>query len=299
MIAEKLLSNTQVDRLSRHLSRNHLLVLAYHGVEDAGTFREQIRWLLKIRTPVSLEMFHDHVVDGQPLPESPFLITFDDGRRSVLSCGLPVLQELDVPAALFVIAGLIGTRDPYWWDEVSELSSSGGRSDVSDLAGMDLVRFLKTVPNDLRLKALNDLRSTAPHEASEYPHLTVDELRFLDQSQVTIGSHSLTHPLMDQCSQDVIDSELTRSKSLLEDWLDRPVTALAYPNGNISDAVVTAARGSGHELGFLFDHRMESRVSVDPLRISRLRVNATTSIDHFKAIVSGVLPLIHRVRRLP
>jgi hypothetical protein len=50
-----------------------------------------------------------------------------------------------------------------------------------------------------------------------------------------------------------------------------------------------------YSAAFLFDHR-HARPGSHALRISRLRVNSTTSIDRFAAILSGLHPAVHKAR---
>lgn len=296
---ERLIASQFVSRSSALATRGRVLVLAYHGVEDPTTFHSQLEWLRTIRTPVSISDLANAAAAADQLPPNSFLVTFDDGRRSVLTNGLPILSELGIPAALFVIPGSVGTKDPYWWSEVEELSLAGASATGVNMRGPELVRYLKQVPNSRRLEIQDELRATSLGPAQPYPHLTIDELRLLDRSGVTIGNHSLTHPMLDKCSSEIIDWELTESRRVLESWLDRPVRDLAYPNGNVNETVVVAARRSGHELGFLFDHCLAKRQLADPLRISRVRVDATASLGRFKGIASGLLPAIHHLRRRP
>lgn len=299
MDLEHLVASPFIRQPSAFVTRGRILILAYHGVEDPAKFRSQLEWLLAVRTPVSVSDLATAAEGATLLPPSSFLVTFDDGRRSVLTNGLPILRELGIPAALFVIPGSVGSEDPYWWTEVEELSLAGASATGVNMRGSELVRYLKQVPNSRRLEVLDELRATSLGQAQRYPHLTVDELRLLDRSGVTIGNHSLSHPMLDKCSCEVIDWELTESRRMLENWLDRPVRALAYPNGNVDETVVVAARRSGNELGFMFDHRLAKRQLADPLRISRVRVDSTAPLERFKGIASGLLPAIHHLRRRP
>jgi peptidoglycan/xylan/chitin deacetylase (PgdA/CDA1 family) len=71
------------------------------------------------------------------LPEKAVLLTFDDGYRSVLRHALPVLQQFNFKAIVFVPTAAVG-RDNYWdtntregvepictWDELRALESAG------------------------------------------------------------------------------------------------------------------------------------------------------------------------------
>jgi peptidoglycan/xylan/chitin deacetylase (PgdA/CDA1 family) len=66
------------------------------------------------------------------------VITFDDGYRDNLTLGLPVLQDLAVPATLFMVTGAAGAKqhsfseagdqsphDFLTWDELKTLQSAG------------------------------------------------------------------------------------------------------------------------------------------------------------------------------
>ena len=118
----------------------------------------------------------------------------------------------------------------------------------------------------------------------------------LESAGVAIGSHSLTHPCLDMCTQDETVGELRQSRELLEGWLGHDVRAVAYPNGNVDRSVESAAETAGYDLGFLFDHRLSKNPPADPLRISRVRVDTTDSLDRFKGIVSGVSPMVLGLR---
>ena len=68
-------------------------ILAYHGVTDGERFADHMGWLRRHAWPVSVDDVVDAVAGRRPLPERAVLVTFDDGRPSVLDVGLPVLEE--------------------------------------------------------------------------------------------------------------------------------------------------------------------------------------------------------------
>lgn len=284
-----------VSAVGRGLTRNRFLVLAYHGVDDAERLRAQLLSVLAHRRPVALDEVEERLLAGRELPAGGFLVTFDDGRRSVLRSGLPVLRELDVPAALFVVAGLIGTAEPFWWDEVEARSLAGGTTTVADGTGATLVRAVKEVADGDRRRALDELRAATPDLRLDYPHLSPDDLVELDRSGVSIGSHSLTHPCLDRCADDDLRVELTESRGVLQEILGRPVRALAYPNGNVDRRVVGAAKDAGYRIGFAFDHRLAPR-HPDPMLVPRVRVDPSNPRRRFESIVSGVHPTVHHLR---
>ena len=72
--------------------------------------------------PLSLEDY----IDGQYDPEADyFIVTFDDGYRSNLTLAEPVLSDMHIPAAIFVVTGYVGM--PYYmsWDDLREARDGG------------------------------------------------------------------------------------------------------------------------------------------------------------------------------
>jgi peptidoglycan/xylan/chitin deacetylase (PgdA/CDA1 family) len=276
---------------------DRLAVLAYHDVRDPGRFAAQLDWLGHHTRLVSLEDVIDAVAGHRTLPERAVLITFDDGHRSVLDHALPLLQERGAPAAVYVVAGVIGTDLPLWTDEVRHLWTAGGRVEgVPAADGSDLVRAMKAVGDDARRRALAELQERASSPAPRQRQLEAEDLLRLEAGGVAVGNHSLSHPCLPRCDDATIDHEVTESHRLLTDLLGHPPRSFAYPNGDVDDRVADAVRRAGHPVAFLFDHRLTDLPPADPLRISRLRVNADEGLDRFRAIVSGLHSALHRLR---
>lgn len=296
-LGDRMMGRGPLPLMGRRAHRDHLAVLAYHGVEDRACFARHLDHLAEHHTVVSL----DDVLasfNGSPLPPRAVLVTFDDGERSVLTDAAPELEARAMPSVLFAIPGLVGSSDPFWWYEAEELFRRGGASDtlvdVRDPAAA--VATMKRIPDAARLATLDDLRVSAGGEPHTQPQLTPDELLELDRRGMTVENHSWSHPLLDKCSDEKIAHEVDAAADRLEQILDRPMRAFAYPNGNVDERVSAAVRRRGHDVGFLFDHRLAVWPPIDPMRVSRVRVNSTTSIDRFAAIVSGVHPWFHTLR---
>ncbi|HHX28922.1 MAG TPA: polysaccharide deacetylase family protein [Firmicutes bacterium] len=119
-------------------------VLMYHALSseahelhaDSGTvvpaeeFQAQVAWLKKqgYTTPKMAE-FGKWLAGEKTLPRKSILITFDDGYRSFLEYGFPVLQEHGLSAVVFVIGGrtdssTAGDRH-LSWDDMAAMAESG------------------------------------------------------------------------------------------------------------------------------------------------------------------------------
>jgi peptidoglycan/xylan/chitin deacetylase (PgdA/CDA1 family) len=137
------------------------------------------------------------VADAAFLRHPAFGLTFDDGYRSVYEEAWPVLEELGVPATIFVTVNFLdGKVAPPWHS--------------SDAA---LVR--EYAENSAHFRPL------------EWP-----QLREMARSKhIRIGSHSLSHFLMGRLDGDTLRDELQRSKHILEDRLGVSVSLFSYPFG--------------------------------------------------------------------
>jgi peptidoglycan/xylan/chitin deacetylase (PgdA/CDA1 family) len=291
---DRLVAKTPINRALRRRAAASLAVLGYHGVDDPDSFSRQLDHLQREYQPLALDELEGFVARNEAPPPRSVLITFDDGHRSVLEVGLPLLRERGLPAVAFVVTGLLDSDHPFWWDEVEQLLAAGGSSDhVVGLSGPEAVKALKRMPDATRLAVIDDLRTTAAGPAARRAHLRSGELAALESGGVAIASHTVTHPMLPACSADKVRHELERSRAQLQQILGRTPSALAYPNGTTDEHVTAAARDAGYELAFLFDHRLNSTPIVEPMRISRVRVNSTTPMARFEGILSGLHPWVH------
>jgi peptidoglycan/xylan/chitin deacetylase (PgdA/CDA1 family) len=69
--------------------------------------------------------------------------------------------------------------------------------------------------------------SSLPNEA-----LTEDDIkRIATLYQVTLGAHTVTHPVLPECPEKRVVDEIRNSQKKLEDWTGKPVITFAYPKG--------------------------------------------------------------------
>lgn len=69
------------------------------------------------------------------------------------------------------------------------------------------------------------------------PLLSAPALRELSAHGIEVGSHTRTHPRLDELVNNEVEAELRDSRKALEDILGSPVRYFAYPYGRFNDAV--------------------------------------------------------------
>jgi peptidoglycan/xylan/chitin deacetylase (PgdA/CDA1 family) len=96
-----------------------------------------------------------------------------------------------------------------------------------------------------------------------------DVKELISNPLVGFGSHSLTHPDLDQLDRRQIDQELGSSKRILEEQLSRQVRHFAYPRGIVTDEAKELVRVH-YETGLsIFDG---AEISKSLMQIKRLPV---------------------------
>jgi uncharacterized protein involved in exopolysaccharide biosynthesis/Mrp family chromosome partitioning ATPase/peptidoglycan/xylan/chitin deacetylase (PgdA/CDA1 family) len=234
-----------------------LVTHIYFHQPKANQFRGCLTWLLDHGyTPVSTADLIAASCGEGALPRLPLHISLDDAFRSNLKEVIPAVVDLDIPITLFVPTDPI-ERGWYWWSCVERKARDGGLT----------VARLKSVPNDERLAYVAAaIRQHKPRREA----MTIGELkRIAALRNLTIGSHTVTHPILTQCSDAEVERELVGSKEKLEHWIGKPVVSFAYPNGSFGERELRLVRRAGYVAAFSVEQRHALPSGEDPLNLPR------------------------------
>lgn len=267
-----------------------LRVLAYHDIPDSNYFEAQISYLSANFHLLSIEELKDALFGSKILPANSLLITFDDGDISVYEKGFPILKKMNIPSAMFIITRLIDTQETFWCRWVEKVYEKEGKTYSTARAK---VNELKKVPEEERRKYLSGIPKI------ESVQLTSSQIKTLNSSGMFIGNHTHTHPMINNCNAGQIKEEMAYARSKFQDvGLNDNFSVFAYPNGNWEPDSEKILIEEGIKMAFLFDHQLNENVSkIDPMRISRIRVNADDELSEFKVKVSGLHSKILNLRQ--
>jgi peptidoglycan/xylan/chitin deacetylase (PgdA/CDA1 family) len=103
--------------------------------------------------------------------------------------------------------------------------------------------------------------------------LSLEQVRSLPMDLISIGSHTVSHPLLTHLDDNEARREIQDSRKKLEAMLQRPVTEFSFPFGGFNEKLVEFCREAGYERAyttlpaFAFEERGDfvvGRVRVDP-----------------------------------
>jgi peptidoglycan/xylan/chitin deacetylase (PgdA/CDA1 family) len=115
--------------------------------------------------------------------------------------------------------------------------------------------------------------------------LSEEDLKILDESGVTIGSHTVHHAFLPKLKREDALLELEKSKETLEKILERPVTMFSYPAGGLTAETLALVARAGY-LGAVTTNYGRGRH--DPLALHRIKVSeAGGNLFDFWAKTSG------------
>ncbi len=111
-----------------------------------------------------------------------------------------------------------------------------------------------------------------------------DQVMELEGQGFQIGSHGWAHVPLATLPPEVIRRHLIDSKRRLESLLGKPVNPLAVPFGSYNDQVVAGAVAAGYRAMMTSDFALAIAGSY---LLARLPVHARTTLDDFRALLSG------------
>lgn len=261
------------------------------------------------------------------LPERALLITCDDGLLNCLTEMLPVLQDervgclffvtgvsagesramlwyeelfllflrapdgmLDVSDGEMAVRGELASRKQrrsLWWDSVKRLSRVGVAARAS---------FLNAFRNRVRLGMLPDLGDDKSASCRRYGLMIRSEIRQLAAAGMSIGAHTMSHPMLSQMLSEGAYVEICESRTILEAALQRPVWAFAYPFGDpmsVTPQVLDMPRKAGFEAAFL-NYGGGLGSGLPGFELPRIHVTVGMTLAELEAHVSGFYARMQR-----
>lgn len=284
-------------------------------------FRRQLRLLKTNYNVISPEMMRRWCEGKAELPERALLITCDDGLVNGATQMLPALRD-EAVACLFFVIGLSAEQSArmLWYEELYLMlaaARSGRFSVVLDeieVAGVvgtqnktralwrDLTMLLEGCDGETCMRFLDAIRAQLELSGQfvrEYLADAIAEQRFrllgprelhmLLAAGMSIGAHTLTHPMLSRLPEESAWFEISEGRRRLEEVLGRKVWAFAYPFGGpiaVSEREFAMVERAGYEAAFLSFGGGFGSV-LPRYALPRIHITGDMGLSELEAHVSG------------
>jgi peptidoglycan/xylan/chitin deacetylase (PgdA/CDA1 family) len=116
--------------------------------------------------------------------------------------------------------------------------------------------------------------------------MSLAQVRRLPEGLVTIGSHTMSHPMLPSISRQHARLEIVQSRARLEEMLDRRVSLFSFPFGGFNEQLVDYCREAGYQRVFT---TLPTFAFADPEEfvVGRVRVDPTDWPLEFRLKLAG------------
>lgn len=216
------------------------------GEPDKEKFAWQMSLISKYFNPLPLSQALT-LLEKRQLPANSVCVTFDDGYLNNLEVAMPILKKHAVPATVFV-ASAFSDGNNMWNDRILDLFAQCN-NDVMDLSAADkgkvevtdsatkfsllkeTIIALKYYPIEERLQRVDKLIKDNGNFVEQRRMMSPTEIKSLSDAGIEIGAHTHNHPILKGLDEASVRQEITQNRTLLEQWIGKPVRGFAYPNG--------------------------------------------------------------------
>jgi peptidoglycan/xylan/chitin deacetylase (PgdA/CDA1 family) len=246
---------------------NKRVIFTYHDVSEPSelqhhphystrpaAFIRQIEWISRHFEIVSLGELCDFTSSSR---KNKAAITFDDGWKSVHEKAFPWLAERRIPFSVFLNKQAIEEN----WLWCSNLMIQAKNGNLEYLTRIHRAFF----EHDTTMPFSRFIEDPSGIMVSHYPRSTGDNTLFFDETIqaaglymsleqlhdlgrfpfCTIGSHTVSHPVLSHCNTKELQTEIEENNRFLEDLLGRKIDHFALPFGfpqTYTDEVTHVAR---------------------------------------------------------
>jgi peptidoglycan/xylan/chitin deacetylase (PgdA/CDA1 family) len=204
---------------SNLFGKNGIIILEYHRVSNnisdkdvhsitPGEFRAQLKYLISSGYSfISLSEVAEKLKNGYNKEDKVIALTFDDGHKDVINFALPIMEELNVKATIFIVSKYVGKNG--WLNHNGDLSDTEANGDQR-----------------WELLSWSDLKNMSKY--------------------FWIEAHGMTHRRMSFLNKDQLEAELEHPLAKIEKKIGISPSAFCYPYGDCNQLVIDMTKNTGY-----------------------------------------------------
>ena len=224
-------------------------------IMPTSKFAEQMEFLSENHEVVSMDGLVDYLESEPDRDSNKFVVavTFDDGYKDNLTHALPILEQYNIPATIYITTRFPEGDTWMWWNEIWDYLDKNDALEVNDLNEGRTIRtprqkikcfnklfdWILNLSYEKQKKYVETITKSVARKQYSNLCLNWEEIKILDQHPlVTIGAHTNSHPNLKKLTEQEAFAEMSYSKNLLEEKLKHSVEHFAYPHGTHNEADV-------------------------------------------------------------
>lgn len=306
--------------------RNKVTIIMYHYVRDlinsrypkikgldVNLFKEQLIYLKRNYTFITMEQLVDAFYNKIKLPNNPVLLTFDDAYIDHYTFVFPILNEmkiqgsfyipsepikerklLDVNKIHFILASRYNTseiikeifelldyykeeynlHDKYYYYKKLAIASRFDNKDV-----IFIKRLLQSeLPEQLR-KTFNSQLFNRFVEVEESIlnreiYLSIDQIKTMKRNGMHIGSHGVIHYWLETLSKNKQFSEISKSLDFLKEiGSNLDYITMCYPYGSYNKETIEILKDLDYKIALTTEVDTVDLENNNPLELPRIDTN--------------------------
>jgi peptidoglycan/xylan/chitin deacetylase (PgdA/CDA1 family) len=259
-------------------------IINFHDITDGILFERVIAILMSKYKLVSIVDIGNFYYKNIDLRNSCHL-TFDDGDKTFYEIAYPILKKHNIPASIFVSPHVCKEKVNYWFQEIEEydivelkkIICENYPYEFSDFKKYSIFSILKCFKIAQIWNIIELYQKKFDVTPKEFLNIDVDHLKQIDsEGLVTIGAHTMNHPILANEDDQTSQEEITKSFLGLEEILGHEINYFAFPNGipkyDFGAREVETLKSINCKIAFSCPHKNITKYD-NPLVISRYNLS--------------------------
>lgn len=305
------------------VNRGKVLILMYHRFSreknpskiSGGEFAAHLAYLGKYNRVLSLAETIEFLKEGKTLPSNAAVITIDDGYADVYEIAFPILKRFKMPATLFAVTDFLDGKCWLWTDLMryvlretnqdflsveceneekieTRFSSETQKTELANRINSRLKKMTNEKRDAKIAEIAENLNVEIPNlPTTDFAPVSWEQAQEMDAENLSIESHTVTHPILTNINKTELDFELRESKKRLKEKLNREIKFFCYPNGSLNETVWQSVKSNNYKCAVTTAYGFNEQVE-NPFLLKR--IDAHAAIENFAQSVSGFEALRQR-----
>lgn len=260
-----LITTGKIGKTLKKCVENRLIISVYFHNPSKKLFENSVKWFLdKGFQFISVQDLYDVLKNKDEMPLKKVLFTVDDGWKENKTNIVDIALKYNIPITIFATVEPINTGKRFWWSITNEA--------YKNKIIKENINEIKNLDNNKRIEIVEKAKMFIENKVESLNKTELIEIS--KNKNISIGSHTITHPILTKCNNETTEFEIKMSKIILENWTKEPIISFAYPNGCFND----------REIKYLNDNYYKIAFTTKPNYISKESKNHLFEIPRFDVL---------------